>query len=115
MGLESLLSRLENRAVTSVTSAHNSNVTQNPLPAVACTPVTCVTSENNKCNASEKIESRGVRVWCFALEGKSVYAIDYEKRDRAAMLRDMQIKFGADRVQQLIQIENLASIKGKAQ
>lgn len=52
-------------------------------------------------------------VWRFILEGKSVFVIDHEELDHVAMLRYLQNRFGADRVGQLFQIENLTN-KSKA-
>lgn len=44
MGLDALLSRLEARAVTPVTPEIRGDVTPEPAPALACTPVTAVTA-----------------------------------------------------------------------
>ena len=46
MGLDALLSRMGARAVTSVTSAKNDDVTAKPLLSLVVTPVTSVTSQN---------------------------------------------------------------------
>jgi hypothetical protein len=47
MALDSLLAKLEGRTVTSVTAANKLDVTPNPAPSLACTPVTPVTSRND--------------------------------------------------------------------
>ena len=47
MGLDALLSRMGARAVTSVTSAKNHDVTPKPLLSLVVTPVTSVTAQNS--------------------------------------------------------------------
>jgi hypothetical protein len=43
----------------------------------------------------------GPNIWHFIVDGKRVTAIDYERRSYAAMLADMQSKFGAGRISAL--------------
>ena len=43
----------------------------------------------------------GPNIWSLCIDGKHITAIDYERRTYDEMLRDMQSKFGADRVTEL--------------
>lgn len=69
MGLEALLTRMENRAaVTSVTADESPDVTPKPAPIRACTAVTPVTAENgvtaSKATASITTEQEtAIRAW----------------------------------------------------
>ncbi len=93
MSLDTLLARLEGRAVTSVTADATPDVTAKPAPIKACTPVTSVTAENDV-PPDPRAEARRQRVLAMLAErpGVQYAALTDTKADTEAVLLTLAIR-----------------------
>jgi hypothetical protein len=101
MALDALLARLEGRAVTPVTANAIPDVTPEPAPMLACTPVTSVTAENDDTAGKatsellpdQAAEARRQRVLAMLAERPGIrYAVMINARDADPVIVALAIR-----------------------